>query len=86
MTTALTEIPVSARYVRIWMTASSNTCDSHGSSDLRNCVGYAIRELYAGTIGEDGQFQRLRSSRHRGRASPGRSARRSIHGTPRPTS
>ena len=37
------------RFVRIWMTASSNTCDSDGPSDPRNCVGYAIRELYLGT-------------------------------------
>ncbi len=56
VTTALTKIPVSARYVRIWMTASSNTCDSHGSSDPRNCMGYAIRELYAGALHEDGSF------------------------------
>ncbi len=37
------------RYLRIWMTESSNTCDSHGAADKRNCLGYAIRELYIGT-------------------------------------
>jgi hypothetical protein len=42
--------------MRIWMTASSNSCDSHGSSDIRNCLGYAIRELYAGVLHEDGTF------------------------------
>jgi hypothetical protein len=47
-------IPV--RYLRIWMTESSNTCDSHGSADKRNCVGYAINELYAGSLSADGQF------------------------------
>jgi hypothetical protein len=47
---------ISARYVRIVMTHSSNTCDSHGSSDPRNCVGYAIGELYAGTTSVDGAF------------------------------
>ncbi len=47
-------IPV--RYLRIWMTESSNTCDSHGSSDKRNCVGYAINELYAGSLSADGAF------------------------------
>lgn len=47
-------IPV--RYLRIWMTESSNTCDTHGSSDKRNCVGYAIKELYVGTLAADGQF------------------------------
>ena len=52
----LTKITISARYMRIWMTASSNSCDSHGSSDIRNCLGYAIRELYAGVLHEDGTF------------------------------
>lgn len=47
---------IPARYLRIWMTESSNTCDTHGSSDKRNCVGYAINELYAGTVSADGQF------------------------------
>lgn len=48
-------IPV--RYLRVWMTVSSNTCDSHGSGDPRNCVGYAINEVYAGTLSPDGQFR-----------------------------
>jgi hypothetical protein len=47
-------IPV--RYLRIWMTESSNTCDTHGSVDKRNCVGYAISELYVGALSGDGQF------------------------------
>ena len=46
--------PTSVRFLRIWMTASSNTCDTHGSSDPRNCVGYAIREIYLGTMTPDG--------------------------------
>jgi len=58
-TLRLTAFPVSARYLRVWMNASSNTCDTHGSSDTRNCVGYAIRELYAGSIGADGVFHDL---------------------------
>ncbi len=41
---------VSTKFVRVLMTRSSNTCDTHGSSDRRNCVGYAIRELYLGTM------------------------------------
>jgi hypothetical protein len=41
---------VRARYVRVLMTRSSNTCDSHGSSDPRNCVGYAIREISVGLL------------------------------------
>ena len=47
---------ISARYLRIWMTESSNTCDTHGSDDKRNCVGYAINELYVGTISAAGTF------------------------------
>jgi hypothetical protein len=59
--------PASVRFVRIWMTESSNTCDagvsqsqdvseSQNNKDPRNCVGYAIRELYLGTSTEDGAF------------------------------
>jgi hypothetical protein len=54
---------VAVRFLRIQMTESSNTCDSHvssnsgsGSSDPRNCVGYAISEIYVGTTTEDGKF------------------------------
>ena len=45
---------ISTQYVRILMTESSNTCDTHGTSDPRNCVGYAIRELYLGTLSDAG--------------------------------
>src|SRR5260370_41082002 len=58
-TIRLNTSPVETRYVRELMTRSSNTCDTHGSSDRRNCVGYAIRELYLGTIGEAGSFKDL---------------------------
>jgi hypothetical protein len=51
--------PVSVRYLRILMSESSNTCDTHGSTDRRNCVGYAIREIYLGTASADGQFYDL---------------------------
>jgi F5/8 type C domain-containing protein len=47
---------VSTKFIRIWMTESSNTCDTHGASDRRNCVGYAIKEVYAGTIDVGGEF------------------------------
>ncbi len=50
--------PVTTKFVRILMTRSSNTCDTHGSADRRNCVGYAIRELYLGTF-DKGQFKDL---------------------------
>jgi len=55
-TLPLTSDPISTRFVRIVMTESSNTCDSHGSGDPRNCVGYAIRELYLGTTDGSGHF------------------------------
>jgi len=48
--------PLPVRFLRIWMTESSNTCDSDRDSDPRNCVGYAIRELYLGTVTKDGAF------------------------------
>ena len=49
-TVKLSSAPVSTRFVRVWMTRSSHSCDDHGSADRRNCVGYAIRELYLGTM------------------------------------
>jgi len=55
-TIQLSGATISVQYVRILMTESSNTCDTHGSSDKRNCVGYAIRELYIGTTTPDGKF------------------------------
>ena len=55
-TTRLSAVPVAVRFVRIWMTESSNTCDGDGPADPRNCVGYSIRELYLGTTTDDGAF------------------------------
>lgn len=55
-TIRLASSPVPVRWIRIWMTESSNTCDSDGASDRRNCVGYAIRELYIGNLGTKGEF------------------------------
>jgi len=48
--------PMPARWVRIWMTESSETCDTHGPQDRRNCLGYAIKELYLGATTGDGKF------------------------------
>jgi hypothetical protein len=58
-TLRLDSTPVSTNYVRILMTQSSDTCDTHGSADPRNCVGYAIRELYLGMIDDKGDFTDL---------------------------
>jgi hypothetical protein len=55
-TVQLSSAPVLVRYIRIWNTESSNTCDNHGSADKRNCVGFAINEIYVGTASLDGTF------------------------------
>ena len=56
VTLNLTDIPVVTRYIRVLMTESSNTCDEHGPSDIRNCVGYAIQEIHAGTLDASAAF------------------------------
>ena len=56
VTLQLASAPMPVQFVRIWMTESSNTCDTHGSADRRNCLGYGIRELYIGTTTPDGAF------------------------------
>lgn len=58
-TLQLASSPVTTRFVRVLMSQSSNTCDTHGTADRRNCVGYAIRELYLGTADSQGQFTDL---------------------------
>ncbi|MGA7909106.1 MAG: discoidin domain-containing protein, partial [Candidatus Sulfotelmatobacter sp.] len=58
-TLRLDSSPLATKFVRVLMTRSSNTCDTHGSADRRNCVGYAIRELYLGTIDDKGEFHDL---------------------------
>jgi len=52
----LAEHPISTRFIRILMSESSNTCDSHGSADVRNCVGYALGEIAAGNFNSQGEF------------------------------
>jgi hypothetical protein len=52
----LAPTPVKTRYLRVWMTESSNTCDTHGNVDPRNCVGYAVAELYVGNFTATGEF------------------------------
>ena len=55
-TRQLSSSPVRTKFIRILMTQSSNTCDSHGASDGRNCVGYAIKAVYVGTMNAVGEF------------------------------
>jgi hypothetical protein len=69
-TIRLSSSPAGVRFVRIWMAESSNSCNVDGaagpkstdpaSNDSRNCVGYAIRELYLGTVTKDGFHDILR--------------------------
>jgi F5/8 type C domain len=54
-TLKLSARPVSVRYLRIWMTKSSNTSETR-DQDPRSSAGYAIRELYVGTWSSDGQL------------------------------
>jgi len=56
VTLTLAPKPVTTQFVRVLMTESSNTCDEHGSRDIRNCVGYAMREIQAGTIDSGAAF------------------------------
>ena len=58
-TLRLSSSPIATKFVRVWMTASSNTCDTHGSADRRNCLGYAIRELSLGTVDEGNKLTDL---------------------------
>jgi len=55
-TLQLSRAPLPVRWVRVWMTESSNTCDTHGAGDRRNCLGFAIKEIYLGTTSADGRF------------------------------
>ena len=46
--------PIKARWLRILMTESAaGGCDSR---DIRDCVGFAVRELFAGVIDAKGEF------------------------------
>jgi len=60
-TLQLSPTPVTTQFVRILMTESSNTCDEHGSSDVRNCVGYAIDTIRLGTVDPSGDFSEVSS-------------------------
>ena len=47
---------IKAEFVRVLMTASSSTCDTHGPADVRNCLGFAMNEVYLGYLDSKGQF------------------------------
>ena len=48
--------PINTRMVRIVLTESSETSRA-ATNDVRDRVGFAVRELYAGIIDEEGKFQ-----------------------------
>ena len=54
-TLRLSRRPLRTRYLRILLTESSKTAPS-GSTDLRDGLGYAIREIYAGYFDPRGRF------------------------------
>jgi hypothetical protein len=52
----LCDKPITARFVRVLMSRSSGTCDTHGAGDIRNCVGYALQTLSVGKIDAEGTY------------------------------
>ena len=56
VTLKLAEKPVATRFIRIWMTASSNAGGPGASSDIRDHVGYAVTEIFAGAFNSEGGF------------------------------
>ncbi|MGH9575520.1 MAG: discoidin domain-containing protein [Candidatus Acidiferrales bacterium] len=53
-TLKLCKDPITTRWIRVVMTQSSNKAGPHGTDDVRDRVGYAIYQVYAGTLLEDG--------------------------------
>lgn len=45
-----------AEFVRVLMNTSSGTCANGAGSDIRNCLGFAIKELYVGNTSSGGTF------------------------------
>jgi hypothetical protein len=58
VTLRLAPQPVVTRYIRIYMTAGSGTAPP-GSTDVRDALGYAIREIYLGATDSAGKFHDL---------------------------
>jgi hypothetical protein len=55
----LSDAPVTTSFIRVMMTASSGTCDSHGAQDPRNCMGYAIQDIGVGRVDASGSLHDL---------------------------
>jgi hypothetical protein len=56
ITLKLAQQPITARWIRVVMTQSSNQPGPHGSEDVRHRCGYAIYQVYAGMLLDDGAF------------------------------
>ena len=63
-TVRVADQPVEAQFVRILMTADSDTAPA-GSTDVRDRLGYAVRELSIGTDGSSSTTSSTTSSRTR---------------------
>jgi hypothetical protein len=59
----LAPAPVKLRYVRVELLKSSESCDATLLDDRRNCLGFAVAEVYLGTRDAGGAFHDL--LRHR---------------------
>lgn len=70
VTLKLSPSPIPVRYVRVSMSVSSNTCDTHGASDIRNCVGYAIFEMGVGTLATGDFTDLVTHAPHSGKQTP----------------
>jgi len=55
ITLRLSDEPIATRFVRVLMKASSGTSRLH-SADVRDRLGYAIREIAVGTLNADARF------------------------------
>jgi hypothetical protein len=53
VTLRLAEYPIPVRFVRVVMTQSSNQPGPHGTEDVRHRVGYAIYQVFVGTLQND---------------------------------
>ena len=55
----LCDKPIAARFLRVLMSKSSGTCDTHGAQDIRNCVGYALQTVSVGKMDPAGTYSIL---------------------------
>src|SRR5262249_59131080 len=53
----LSDAPIETRYVRVLMLSASKTAGSGAHPDIRDRLGYAIREIYVGTTDSRGRFE-----------------------------